>query len=277
MESSRGESRPDRINGEHFALMAGPPVPAIECSGLHKAYGGVVALDDVTIHLDAGEVLGVVGANGAGKTTLLNVLTGVVEADEGRLRVRGQEVSAATPAFLAELGVARTFQNVRLFPGLSVAENVRVALPTKARWNLWSALGRPPAERALENAEHDEAVALLERVGLADKETRDVGSLTYGERRLVEVARALARRPTVLLLDEPAAGVTEAEEERLAGVIGDLSRDDVLSLIVVEHRWGLLEECADRVIWMAEGQIACEGTPEEVFETIRKQVARRRR
>jgi ABC-type branched-subunit amino acid transport system ATPase component len=249
--------------------------PAVECLGLRKSYGGVSALRDVSFQLARGGVLGIVGANGAGKTTLINILTGVTRPDSGMLRMQGREVRDASVALFADLGVARTFQKVRLFPGLTLNENVRVALPSPARWSLWRALRQPEPERRLDREEREHAAALLLRVGLADRDDCLATSLTSGERRLVEVARALARRPRVLLLDEPAAGLTDQEEARLARVLQGLAADGDVTLLVVEHRWKLLEQCADRILWLAEGRVRDDGPPAQILAQLQRETTRR--
>ncbi len=228
----------------------------------------MIALNEVALEVEGGSVVGIVGANGAGKSTLLNVLTGAVEPDSGSVHVHGVHMKMGNPDVFAGAGVARTFQKVRLFMGLTVEENVRVAMDSPHRWSPLSALFRTAAERERDRGEKQDAHELLAMVNLVGKRSSSIAALTYGERRLVEIARALARRPRLLLLDEPAAGMSRGEEEMLVSVLSHLDEDDSLTLMVVEHRWNVLRAAAHRVLWMSNGAVVADGLPDEVFARI---------
>jgi len=242
--------------------------PVLAASRLTKFYGGVAALEAVSLEVPYGDVVGLVGANGAGKSTLLNLLTGAIRPDGGEVFVCGRAMSGQSPAAFAHAGVARTFQKLRLFPSLTVIENVCVAMPSPGRWSLRSALLRDRSEVLRESAERERALALLRLVGLEDRANHSVESLTSGQRRLVELARALAREAAVALLDEPAAGMNDAEEAQLREVLIRINQSSHLALVIVEHRWALLRHLARRAIWLSDGRIVQQGAPEAVFAAI---------
>jgi branched-chain amino acid transport system ATP-binding protein len=213
-------------------------------------------------------VVGLVGANGAGKSTLLNLLTGAIRPDGGEVYVCGRPMNGQSPAAFAHAGVARTFQKLRLFLSLTVLENICAAMPSPGRWSLRSALLRDRAEVGREDEERAKGLALLRLVGLEDRAHHTVIGLTYGQRRLVELARALARDATVVLLDEPAAGMSEGEERQLCDVLIRINQSQHLAFLIVEHRWALLRRLAHRALWLSEGRIVQQGAPESVFAAI---------
>lgn len=218
-----------------------------ETRDLVKRFDGVTALDRVSFRIDPGEIVGLIGPNGSGKTTLINVLSGTLRPTEGEVSVTGVNLSGHRTHEVARLGVGRTFQQIRVFPEMSVYQNVEVG-----------ALGRgllPTSELI---------GALLTRVGLEGLEDRDAGTLPYGSQRRLEIARALAGQPQLLLLDEPAAGLNDAETEELLTTIKGIQRSAGCAVLVVDHDLRLILRLCDRIHVLAEGKTIAEGSPSEV-------------
>jgi ABC-type branched-subunit amino acid transport system ATPase component len=228
-----------------------------------KRFGGVKAVggdDGLSFRMPKGAFLGLIGPNGAGKSTVFNLISGVLKPDSGRVLLDGHDLSATKASDIAALGIGRTFQTPRAFPSLSVLENVTVA-PDNAGEHLRAAFsGR---WRGDERNHRDRARAMLARVGLADRLTAPVSSLSGGELRMLEVARQLVREPRLLLLDEPTAGVDPALQKRLSALLVELHREGV-TLVVVEHNLHFLLGIADRVVVMTNGERLAEGSPEEI-------------
>ncbi len=251
----------------------------LEARGLSKSYGGIRALRSIDLSLAEGETLGLIGPNGAGKTTLFNLLSGAERADEGSIRIGGREVTRSSPEARARLGLARTFQAGRCFSGLSVRDNLlvgahvdRLAARSGSRFGalgalveLAQALFPLAAFRAEEEGLRLRAASLASRFGerLSPRLGDPAYSLSYANRRRLELARALAGRPRILLLDEPTAGMNPAETEELLGFLSSLKAEG-LSMIVIEHKLPLVIGLSDRVIAMDEGEALAEGAPEEV-------------
>jgi branched-chain amino acid transport system permease protein len=233
--------------------------PLLALTGLSRRFGGVRALDDVALDLRAGTVLGLIGPNGSGKTTLLNVVTGIYPPDAGRVRLGGRDIAGHAPHAIARLGVARTFQTAALAPDLSALDNVAVA-HAAARLGLTNALRAGPRDRATARAE---ALALLDRMGAAAYAREAAGTLPPGIARLVEIARALATEPRLLLLDEPAAGLNETEQADLARRLRGIA-DAGIALLVIEHNMPFLAPLADRMICLDQGRVIAAGTPADV-------------
>lgn len=221
----------------------------LEVRDLTCRFGGLVALDRVSFGVLSGEIFGLIGPNGAGKTTLFNLISGVTPPTSGAVLWRGGAVTGLASHRLNRLGLARTFQNLRLFDRLTVLENVQVALAPQ----------RLPQAEALETAWQ-----LLEELALSGLAERDAGTLAYGDRRRLEIARALATRPRLLLLDEPAAGLNPSEKERLALLIADLRRRHQLTVMIIEHHVPLLMRLCDRLAVLDFGALIALGTPEQV-------------
>jgi branched-chain amino acid transport system permease protein len=228
-------------------------------TGLSRRFGGVRALDNVALDLCAGTVLGLIGPNGSGKTTLLNVVTGIYPPDAGRVRLGGQDIVGRPPHAIARLGVARTFQTAALAPDLSALDNIAVA-HAAARLGLANALRAGLHERTTARAE---AMAQLDRMGAAPYAQTPAGTLPPGIARLVEIARALATEPRLLLLDEPAAGLNETEQADLARRLRGIA-DAGIALLVIEHNMPFLMPLADRMICLDQGRVIATGTPAEV-------------
>jgi branched-chain amino acid transport system ATP-binding protein len=238
-------------------------VGALQVRGLTRRFGGVVALDGVDLAVEPGRVRALIGPNGSGKSTLINCVSAVDRWDEGTIELGGQPIAPANPSAAARRGVSRTFQTLRLFDEMSVLENVMVPMHASRGYTLIEALTLLPRFRASERRMRDRAIELLERTGIAEDADRQAGTLPYGHRRLVEIARALAVEPSLLLLDEPAAGLNDVETERLAALVQSL-RHPELAIIVVEHNMDFVASVADAVTVLENGRIIAEGTPAEV-------------
>lgn len=221
--------------------------PWLELSGIGRRFGGLDALSDVSFNVQAGEIFGLIGPNGAGKTTLFNLLSGVTPPSRGTICWRGRPCHGLSPDQLNRLGIARTFQNLRLFGGLTVLENVLVALHHQ------------PGSRL-----EQQALALLEELELAQLADRRADDLAYGNRRRLEIARALATQPKLLLLDEPAAGMNPSEKEQLCTLLAQLRQRHQLTLIVIEHHVPLLMQLCQRMAVLDFGRLIALGTPAEI-------------
>ena len=234
----------------------------LEVRSVTVRFGGITALDDVSLTAAPRQVTGIIGPNGAGKTTLLNVLCGLVRPESGQIRFGGRELTRLRPHKLAALGIARTLQGVGLFDGLSVAENVMVGATSHARAGFWSGLfGLPRSDRD-ERQLRQLAVEALDRVGAADLADAMPGTLAYGLRKRVALARALVARPRLLLLDEPASGLSESELPELGGLISRFTDD--ASVVVIEHRMDLMMSVCHTITVLDFGKVIADGTPAEV-------------
>ena len=256
--------------------MTGPVEVVLE--RVTKRFGGVTAVDEVSVRHDAGGVLGLIGPNGAGKTTLFNILSGVTEPTSGRILLNGDVITGERPDRIARRGVARTFQNLQVFGSLTVLDNVTVAAAAAdGGGGLWRTLlpvpsGRTTSGRATGRTHEDEARTLLGRVGVAHLAGTTVTNLPYGLQRRVEIARALATRPRLLLLDEPLAGLSRAESADLARLFRDLVQSD-LTVILVEHDVATVMQVSDRVVVLDHGTLLADGTPTTVQSDPRVRAA----
>ncbi|MBL8835342.1 MAG: ABC transporter ATP-binding protein [Alphaproteobacteria bacterium] len=228
--------------------------------GLAKRFGGLVAVDDVDFDLDDGEILGIIGPNGAGKTTTFNLIAGALRADAGSIRLRDAEIAGLPAHKVAARGILRTFQHNRPFKGMNVLENLLVGAHRRVRARPWAAaLGLPSARR------EDAALAAAARetlafVGLGDHAASDVSKLSFGQGRLLECARALMGEPAIILFDEPAAGLTSVEAERLGGVIRGIAARGI-AVLLIEHDMRFLLPLAHRVVVLDRGAKIADGTP----------------
>ena len=238
--------------------------PLLDVRELTCRFGGLVALDRVSFAVQPGEIFGLIGPNGAGKTTLFNLISGVTPATTGEVLWRGEPITALPTHRRNRLGVARTFQNLRLFDGLSVLENLLVALQRQPRSTTLASLLNSPSHRQAECQRLEQAWELLEELGLAALAERDAGTLAYGDRRRLEIARALATRPQLLLLDEPAAGMNPSEKDSLCALISELRQRHQLTVMVIEHHVPLLMRLCERMAVLDFGMRIALGTPEEV-------------
>jgi len=233
----------------------------LAAEGLAKSFGGLRAVDGLRIGLRAGEIVGLIGPNGAGKSTSFNLLTGVLRPDAGRLAFMGAALAKLTPQRAARVGMARSFQHVKLVPGMSVLENVALGAHLRGRAGAAAAVFR--LDRAEEAGIFADSVRQLERVGLAGLAEMPADALALGQQRLVEIARALAADPVLLLLDEPAAGLRHGEKQELAGLLRRL-RDEGLTILLVEHDMDFVMRLTDRLVVMDFGTLLAEGTPREI-------------
>ena len=238
-------------------------MPALlEVDGVTVRFGGLTALSDVSATVDAGEVVGVIGPNGAGKTTLFNVICGFNRPTAGRLQWRGQPLRRHHPRELPSLGIARTLQGLGLFPHLTVLENVMVGATRHSRAWLGSALLALPRSDRDELALRERSLRVLDELGIADAADRLPGQLSYGVQKRVALARALVSEPQLLLLDEPASGLSAAEMKELAALIRRLREQ--MSVLLVEHHMDLVMEVCDRIVVLDFGRAIATGTPDEV-------------
>ncbi len=235
----------------------------LELRDVERAFGGVRAVDGVSFGVGAGEVHGLIGPNGAGKTTLLNLVSGILRPTSGAIAIDGRRSDGLAPHRIAALGVTRTFQNIRLFAALSAVDNVLVGEHLRRRAPLWKRMLFLPSAAAEERAARERAVALLARVGLADRAREKAGHLSYGEQRRVEIARALGSEPRVLLLDEPTAGMNPAEVQAVAALIRGMAAAGH-SVLLVEHNVPLVMNVCHRVTVLNFGKVIADGTPAEV-------------
>jgi branched-chain amino acid transport system ATP-binding protein len=239
-------------------------VTVLAVEDLAIAFGGLAALSDVSLALDEGEIFGLIGPNGAGKTTVFNVLTGLYRPDRGRVTFAGADLTGLTPHRIARLGIARTFQNTEVFRALSALDNVLVGCHVSLRGGLLAAALRLGGVRREEAAARTVACSLLERVGLTDVAAVPAGDLPLGSQKRLELARALAGTPRVLLLDEPAGGLNPTETATLMDLIRRLRAELRLTILLVEHDMDLVMGLCDRVAVLHYGRKIAEGTPREV-------------
>lgn len=232
-------------------------------SGVSKAFGGLQALSDVSLRVNAGEIFGLIGPNGAGKTTLFNALTGLYAIDRGEVRLNGARLDGRKPHQVLKAGLARTFQNIRLFAEMTALENVLVGRHARMHSGVLGAVLRLPATRREEADARARALALLERVGIANHARRLAKNLPYGDQRRLEIARALASEPALLALDEPAAGMNPAERAALRELLLQLRREG-LTLLLIEHDVKLVMGLCDRLAVLDYGVKIAEGAPQAV-------------
>jgi branched-chain amino acid transport system ATP-binding protein len=243
--------------------MTGAEPMLLRASGLRKSFGGVRAVQDISLSVPAGAVFAVIGPNGAGKSTLLNLLSGVYHPDAGSVAFDGADLTRVRAHRRVRHGIARTFQKIRLFPHLSALDNVVAGFHIHTSIPAWQYVVHGPAFRASRARCREEAARLLAFMGLAARASIVAGSLSYGERRMLEIARALATAPRLLMVDEPAAGLNVQEVENLIERLQILRRDG-LTILVVEHNMDLVMTIADRVLVIDYGQHLFEGAPAEV-------------
>ena len=229
----------------------------LETRGLDKHFGGIIAANEVSLQIEKGARHALIGPNGAGKTTIVNLLTGVIKPTGGQILLDDKDITALEPHERVRLGIARTFQINQLFRGLTVLDNIYLAIGerTGACDRLWRPAG---AERAV----IDEAIELIETLALGDDALKPVRELPYGRQRLVEIAMAFAQKPKLLLLDEPAAGVPSSESHLILDVIGRLDKD--IAVMIIEHDMDVVFRFAERITVLVAGAVLTEGAPEEI-------------
>ena len=235
----------------------------LELSGIGKKFGGLNALTDVSLHIDQGEIYGLIGPNGAGKTTLFNVITGLYQPDSGEFHFNGNSYRTAKPHVLASCGIARTFQNIRLFANLTALENVMIGRHVRTKAGVIGSLLNSRATRLEEKACREKAGELLRQVGMTKPHQTLAKNLSYGEQRRLEIARALATEPLLLALDEPAAGMNATETESLKALLQDI-RATGITVLLIEHDVKLIMGLCDRVAVLDYGCKIAEGAPDLV-------------
>jgi branched-chain amino acid transport system ATP-binding protein len=231
---------------------------------LALSFGGLKAVQDFSLTLEAGALNGLIGPNGAGKTTVFNLLTGVYQPDQGEIFVGGVSVRGKSPSARAQLGMARTFQNIRLFGALTVLDNVRTACGLRSEAGLWGALLRTAKWRVEEQAITERAMDLLNKLGIAGRANEQANSLPYGDQRRLEIARALATEPKVLLLDEPVAGMNTQEKHAMRTMISDIRHEFDLAILLIEHDMGLVMDICDHITVLDHGVTIAAGKPSDI-------------
>jgi branched-chain amino acid transport system ATP-binding protein len=242
-------------------------VALFETRGLSKGFGGVQAIDSLDVHVDQGEVVSVIGPNGAGKTTFFNVVTGMIPPDGGTISFEGRNIAGRRPNEVLEIGIARTFQNVRLFPEMTVRENVMVSQHVRTHSGVFAAVFRTPGflrEEELIRRKAEETLAFFGSRLVGYRFDQLSMSLSYANRRRLEIARALASEPRLLLLDEPTAGMNPKETQELTELIGKMRDEKGLTIVVIEHDMRVVKGVSDRVVVLDYGRKIAEGRYEDV-------------
>jgi branched-chain amino acid transport system ATP-binding protein len=235
----------------------------LETRSVCKYFGGLKAVDQVSVTVEKGKVFGIIGPNGAGKTTFFNVLTGSYQATDGQVVFKEQPITNLPPEKIARLGIARTFQNIKLFKYMTVLDNVKIGFHIQTRSHFWDAVFHTPRYQKDEKYAVEAGMRVLQRVGLTDLAAEYASNLPYGTQRRLEIARALATNPDLLLLDEPAAGMNPAETAALIQFIKQLNEEG-LTIIVIEHDMKLIMNVCHRIAVLNHGEKICEGAPNEV-------------
>ncbi len=238
--------------------------PLLLAKGVTKVFGGLTAVKDFSLAIEPGELVGLIGPNGAGKTTVFNLLTGVYPLTAGEIRFEGRSIAGLKPNQITALGIARTFQNIRLFNDLEVIDNVKVACDFRSHDGWLDAVARTARARAAERAIEEKAVALLRAFDLEGRRFDLARNLAYGQQRRLEIARALATEPKLLLLDEPAAGMNPREREQLLERVRWLRREHGLTILLIEHDMKFVMGICERIVVLDHGVIIAEGTPAEI-------------
>jgi len=239
-------------------------LPLLDVDNLTIRFGGLVAVNKVCLKIEKGELVGLIGPNGAGKTTCFNMLTGVYEPTEGRICLEGRDINGLEPHDICAKGVSRTFQNIRLFKSMTVLENLLVSLHRERGYTLFeSILGLARFGRR-EREMRTKAMDILKVLGLDHRADYVASSLPYGEQRKVEIARALAATPKLLLLDEPAAGMNPSETAQLAAYIQKIRKDFDITVLLIEHDMSLVMKICERIYVLDYGQLIAQGRPEEI-------------
>ena len=235
----------------------------LECSGLSKSFGGVMAVHGIDLVIREGELVGLIGPNGSGKSTLFNLITGMIQADNGQVLFKGTDITNFSADRRTKLGIARTFQNIRLFSSLNVLTNVMIGMHRELEGTFWSSIFRTSTARMREASIRRLTDELLNFVGLTGKENELAGALSYGEQKRLELARALAISPSVLLLDEPAAGMNRSEAQNLMALLQKLNKRG-LTIFIVEHNMEVIMNISEKIIVMNSGEKLLEGTPAQI-------------
>ena len=240
----------------------------LQVNGASKRFGNLVAIDDVSLSIEPGELRAIIGPNGAGKTTFFNLVSGLFAPTSGAILFDGRDVTALAPEQRVARGMARTFQITEIFPELSVGDNIRVAVEIAAGYRLRPWLGRAARAKVEERVSE-----LLVMGGLAEKKETRVGALSHGDQRATEIMMSLALRPRLLMLDEPTAGMGDQETYDIARLVRRLHRKEGLTIMLIEHDMRVVFNLADRIMVLAEGRVLAEGTPQEIADSDKVQAA----
>lgn len=236
----------------------------LEMKDVVKQFGGLTAVSNMSFHVDEGEIYGVIGPNGAGKTTIFNLITGVYQVTEGDVIFNGQSIEGKKPYQIINLGIARTFQNIRLFTGMTVLENILVGVHDRMKSGLLASIIHTASQQKEEKESCEEAMKLLAFVGLDKDADRLATELPYGKQRKLEIARAMATKPKLILLDEPAAGMNDSETAALTELIRNIREKFGITIVLIEHDMQLVMSLCDRVMVVNFGKKLAEGVPDEV-------------
>lgn len=239
-------------------------MPVLALENVCKSFGGLRAVNDFNMTVGEGEIVGLIGPNGAGKTTVFNMITGIYQPTSGKIEFMNQEITGMSPYMLCRRGIARTFQNIRLFRENTVLDNVRAVFHPRAGYNLLDAVFRTPRFKRNEGEITGRSMELLSALGLADRAGDKAGNLPYGAQRRLEIARALAGQPSLLLLDEPAAGMNPAEVAKMVELIREVKDKFALSVLLIEHQMNMVMKLCERLVVMDFGQVIATGLPAEI-------------
>ncbi|NLC73339.1 MAG: ABC transporter ATP-binding protein [Ruminococcaceae bacterium] len=238
--------------------------PVLEMQNVDKHFGGVHAINDFSVKIERGKIHGLIGPNGAGKTTIFNNITGIYAPDSGKIFFMENDITKTTPHKVAQLGIGRTFQNIRLFSNLSVVDNVIIASNMDAKYNMPQAIFKTAKYKKLEAYLREEAMDLLGFVGLSDKANERASSLPYGHQRKLEIARAMALKPKLLLLDEPAAGMNAEESLDLVQFVKEIKSHFDITILMIEHHMDVVTNLCDHCTVLNFGKTIAVGTPAEI-------------
>ncbi len=241
-------------------------MPLLEVAGLTRRFVGLIAVNDVFLEVNAGEIRGLIGPNGAGKTTLFNLVSGTIPPTAGTVRFDGHTITGVPMHALVRRGLVRTFQHAQLFPTFSVMKNVLIGLHIHARSGFWSGLLDRPAARRHNDALHERALDIIRFVGLEGREDEAAGGLSHGYKRILQVAIGLAPQPRLLLLDEPVAGMNHADVDRMMALVRSLRDDQGITVVLVEHNIRAVMNVCDRISVVQFGRKIAEGSPQEVSQ-----------
>ncbi len=237
----------------------------LQLQNITMKFGGVTAIDDLSFGVKTGEIYGLIGPNGAGKTTLFNIVTGNYTQTSGKVLFNNDELANLKPNIIVEKGIARTFQNIRLFKSMNVLENVLIGFHNQAKYNYFESILRLPRHFSYEKTIKKDAMILLEKFGIVDLANVNATALSYGNQRKVEIARALATNPRLLLLDEPAAGMNPSETEDLSNIIKKVKDEYALSILLIEHDMKFVNNMCDKVLVLDYGEEIFEGKPSDAI------------
>ena len=254
--------------------------PILDVSHMSIAFGGLRALEDVSVQVNENEFVGLIGPNGAGKTTFFNSITGYIRPSEGKILFNGENLVRKPPSKIANYGISRTFQNIRLFPKMTVLDNVSIPMHSTPKYSVWAAmLGLPSVKRVQIDTEK-RALEFLSIMGLVEHKDRQAGTLPYGLQRRLEIARALATRPSLLLLDEPAAGMNPQETQELIELLRGIYKTFNLTVVMIEHHIDIVMKLCSRIYVLNLGKVLAEGTPKQIQtdpQVIKAYLGERRR